>query len=43
MLTTLLKPTSGSIELDGLNPERNQNEVRRRFGIVFQDPAWTAI
>jgi ABC-2 type transport system ATP-binding protein len=39
MLTTLLKPTSGSIELDGLNPERNQNEVRRRFGIVFQDPS----
>ncbi|MGA2049541.1 MAG: ATP-binding cassette domain-containing protein [Terracidiphilus sp.] len=39
MMTTLLKPTSGSIELDGLNPERNQNEVRRRFGIVFQDPS----
>jgi ABC-2 type transport system ATP-binding protein len=39
MLTTLLKPTSGSIELDGLNPEKNQNEVRRRFGIVFQDPS----
>jgi ABC-2 type transport system ATP-binding protein len=39
MLTTLLKPTSGSIELDGLNPERNQKEVRRRFGIVFQDPS----
>jgi ABC-2 type transport system ATP-binding protein len=39
MLTTLLKPTSGSIELDGLNPELKQNEVRRRFGIVFQDPS----
>jgi len=39
MLTTLLKPTSGSIELDGLNPEMKQNEVRRRFGIVFQDPS----
>jgi ABC-2 type transport system ATP-binding protein len=39
MLTTLLKPTSGSIELDGLNPEVKQNEVRRRFGIVFQDPS----
>jgi ABC-2 type transport system ATP-binding protein len=39
MLTTLLKPTSGSIELDGLNPETKQNEVRRRFGIVFQDPS----
>jgi ABC-2 type transport system ATP-binding protein len=39
MLTTLLKPTSGQIELDGLNPEVKQNEVRRRFGIVFQDPS----
>ena len=39
MLTTLLKPTSGTIELDGLNPEVKQNEVRRRFGIVFQDPS----
>jgi len=39
MLTTLLKPTSGKIELDGLNPEVKQNEVRKRFGIVFQDPS----
>jgi ABC-2 type transport system ATP-binding protein len=39
MLTTLLKPTSGSIELDGLDPQKRQNEARRRFGIVFQDPS----
>src|SRR4051812_8280120 len=39
MLTTLLKPTSGSILLDGLDPEKHQNEARRRFGIVFQDPS----
>ena len=39
MLTTLLKPTSGAIELDGLNPATHQNEVRKRFGIVFQDPS----
>jgi len=39
MLTTLLRPTGGSIELDGLNPEVKQNEARRRFGIVFQDPS----
>ena len=39
MLTTLLKPTGGSIELDGLDPEKRQNDVRRRFGIVFQDPS----
>ena len=37
MLTTLLKPTSGRIEIDGLNPEEHPNEVRKRFGIVFQD------
>jgi ABC-2 type transport system ATP-binding protein len=39
MLTTLLKPTSGSVEIDGLNPAAPQNEVRKRFGIVFQDPS----
>lgn len=37
MLTTLLKPTSGKIEVDGWNPESHPNEVRKRFGIVFQD------
>jgi len=39
MLTTLLKPTSGAIEIDGLDPQVRQNEARRRFGIVFQDPS----
>jgi len=39
MLTTLLKPTSGKIELDGLDPTTRQNEARQRFGIVFQDPS----
>jgi ABC-2 type transport system ATP-binding protein len=39
MLTTLLKPTSGAIQLDGLDPMAQQNEVRKRFGIVFQDPS----
>jgi ABC-2 type transport system ATP-binding protein len=39
MLTTLLRPTSGSITLDGLDPTTHQLEVRRRFGIVFQDPS----
>src|SRR5689334_3371066 len=39
MLTTLLKPTSGTIELDGLNPVSQPREVRKRFGIVFQDPS----
>ena len=39
MLTTLLHPTSGTIRLDGLDPRTHQNEVRKRFGIVFQDPS----
>jgi ABC-2 type transport system ATP-binding protein len=39
MLTTLLAPTSGSILIDGLDPTRHQNDVRRKFGIVFQDPS----
>jgi ABC-2 type transport system ATP-binding protein len=39
MLTTLLSPTSGTLEVDGLNPAVKKNEVRQRFGIVFQDPS----
>ena len=39
MLTTLLAPTSGSMTLDGLDPTARQHDVRRRFGIVFQDPS----
>lgn len=39
MLTTLLKPTSGKIQLNGVNPVRNQKEARCSFGIVFQDPS----
>jgi ABC-2 type transport system ATP-binding protein len=39
MLTTLLEPTSGTIELDGLDPLKKQLEARQRFGIVFQDPS----
>ncbi len=42
MLTTLLRPTSGNVELDGLDPQQQQNEARRRFGIVFQDPSLEA-
>jgi ABC-2 type transport system ATP-binding protein len=39
MLTTLLKPTSGSVRIDGLDPTQKPLEVRKRFGIVFQDPS----
>ncbi|MGB8656612.1 MAG: ATP-binding cassette domain-containing protein [Candidatus Zixiibacteriota bacterium] len=39
MLTTLLRPTSGKISLDGNDPTKDQHAVRRSFGIVFQDPS----
>ena len=39
MLTTLLQPTSGQIKLNSYDPTRQQDEVRRSFGIVFQDPS----
>jgi len=39
MLTTLLPPTSGTLQLNGLDPTRQPNEVRKQFGIVFQDPS----
>ncbi len=39
MLTTLLNPTSGNIQLDGNDPISHPNEVRHSFGIVFQDPS----
>lgn len=42
MLTTMLRPTSGAIELDGMNPEHHKLEARRKFGIVFQDPSLDA-
>ena len=37
ILTTLLKPTSGKVEVNGFDPTKDQSEVRKRFGIVFQD------
>jgi ABC-2 type transport system ATP-binding protein len=39
MLTTLLRPTSGSVRVDGLDPVTHPYDVRSRFGIVFQDPS----
>lgn len=39
MLTTLLRPTTGEMELNGYNPIKKPHEVRHSFGIVFQDPS----
>jgi ABC-2 type transport system ATP-binding protein len=39
MLTTLVAPTSGVMAIDGIDPRSRPHDVRRRFGIVFQDPS----
>ena len=39
ILCTLLKPTSGTATLNGFDVVRQQNEVRRSVGLVFQDPS----
>lgn len=39
MLTTLLAPTGGEIKVSGFDPAKNADEVRKSFGIVFQDPS----
>jgi ABC-2 type transport system ATP-binding protein len=39
MLTTLVRPDRGQIAIDGLDPKVQPHDVRRRFGIVFQDPS----
>lgn len=39
MLTTLLEPTSGSMKLNNFDPAHQGADVRKSFGIVFQDPS----
>jgi ABC-2 type transport system ATP-binding protein len=39
MLTTLLRPTAGTMTLNGFDPVRDPKAVRSSFGIVFQDPS----
>ncbi len=39
MLTTLLRPTQGEVDLNGFNVLKCPDEARRSFGIVFQDPS----
>jgi ABC-2 type transport system ATP-binding protein len=39
MLTTLLRPTSGTLTLNDTNPVKDPEGARRSFGIVFQDPS----
>lgn len=37
MLTTLLEPTSGELSLNGFDIKKDPDNVRKSFGIVFQD------
>jgi ABC-2 type transport system ATP-binding protein len=39
MLTTMLRPTSGKLLLNNHDVTREQDNARKSFGIVFQDPA----
>ena len=39
MLCTILKPTSGSAEVNGFDIVKEANQVRKSIGIVFQDPS----
>lgn len=39
ILTTMLAPTGGSITVNGNDPTKNKDAVRKSFGIVFQDPS----
>jgi len=39
MLATLLKPTSGTAQINGYDIVKNSSEVRKNIGIVFQAPS----
>jgi len=42
MLTTLMKPSSGSVEIEGLDPTRAPKAVRKKFGLSFRTRVWRA-
>ncbi|MCX7779120.1 MAG: ATP-binding cassette domain-containing protein [Patescibacteria group bacterium] len=39
ILTTLLRPSSGQVIINGNDVIKNQSDTRQAFGIVFQDPS----
>jgi ABC-2 type transport system ATP-binding protein len=39
ILTTLLHATNGDLKINGYDPKEDKDEVRKSFGIVFQDPS----
>lgn len=40
MLTTLIPPTSGTIEILGVNAIKNPLEIRKKIGVVLQQPSY---
>jgi len=42
ILSTLVAPSEGSVRMFGVNVVREQSEIRRRIGVVFNHRAWTA-
>ena len=40
LLTTLIPPTSGTIEILGINAIKNPLEVRKKIGVVLQQPSY---
>jgi ABC-2 type transport system ATP-binding protein len=39
MLTTMLRPSSGTLKLSGHDVTKDRDSARKAFGIVFQDPS----
>ena len=40
LLTTLIKPTNGSLQILGINAIQNPLEVRHKIGVVLQQPSY---
>lgn len=40
LLTTLIPPTSGTIEILGINTIKQPLEVRKKIGVVIQQPSY---
>jgi len=39
ILTTILKKTSGEVLINGLDIDKNASEVRKKIGVIFQNPS----
>lgn len=39
ILTTMLSKTKGTVKIAGYDLDKNQNEVRRSIGVIFQNPS----